>query len=351
MTGKKKITTMLELAVELDVSRQTLSRYFNDTGSVKDSTRLKIKNGLDKVDYVPNFFAMNMNRKRTRQIGVVIPDINDVVQSNFVKIIEERARVEDYIVIVQTSQNDRKREIGAIETLRSMNVDGIILSPLGNESDGIRILSISNDLPIVLIDSIIPGTEDRLDFVGTDNDFGMKIMVSYLVRSGKPPVFLPMPEVNQNASERLNAYNFYMNAAGLDPTIIEVDNHFNESWQFEEFGYNILKMALSNGKHTEDTILCANDRIAMGAVKAAQEFRLFEHNKDIATPFRIAGHDNDVLSRFIHPGLTTVSQDFDAIGRLAAETLISRLSQQANQVYSTPVATRIKPKLVVRDSA
>ena len=84
---RKTIRTMEELACEIDVSRPTLSRYFHDPSSVRGNTRAKIEARLAAVDYVPNFFARNLNRKRTRLIGVVVPHLNDIFQTSLINAI------------------------------------------------------------------------------------------------------------------------------------------------------------------------------------------------------------------------------------------------------------------------
>lgn len=343
---KKIIRTMEELSREIDVSRPTLSRYFQDPSSVRDRTRAKIEQRLAAVDYVPNFFAMNLNRKRTKLIGVVIPHLNDIFQTNMVNAIELAAAESDYRIIAQNSHNDPQREVSAIETLRSMNADGIIISPLGEASDRTMLRRAEAHLPVVLIDSPALGNVEDFDFVGNDNDQSIGLMVDYLVRSGHQPVFLPMPEVNLSPVERTKAYRDSMTRLGLKPEILDISNA-SVDWNFESFGYELMCGHFAAGRYTQATLLCANDRCAMGALKAAHEFGLFPAGK--VTDFRIAGHDNDVLTRFLHPGLTTVEQDVPRIAREALQILFRRMAEPRN-MSDPPITRRIPARLVLRDS-
>lgn len=344
---KKTIRTMEELAREIDVSRPTLSRYFHDPSSVRDRTRAKIEERLGQVDYVPNFFAMNLNRKRTRLIGVVIPHLNDIFQTNLINSVDFAAAQRDYRIIVQNSHNDPEREAIAVETLRSMNVDGIVISPLGHASDTAMLKRAGAHLPIVLIDSQADGGAQGFDFVGNDNDQSIGLAVDYLVRSGRDPILLCQPDVNLSAAERSAAYLAAMARHGRQGEIVDI-SRFGTDWDFEAFGYNVMSGAFAAGRYTRATVLCASDRIAMGAMKAAHEYGLFPGGK--VGEFRIAGHDNDVLSRFMHPGLTTVAQDVALIAQEAVAIILRRV--RTPRLEGEPAeCRRIPARLVVRDSA
>ena len=76
MTGRK-IRNMEEFAEVSGISRPTVSKYFNDPDSVRKSTRARIESALEQYDYRPNIFAINQNRKLTKNIGIVVPYLAD----------------------------------------------------------------------------------------------------------------------------------------------------------------------------------------------------------------------------------------------------------------------------------
>ena len=160
--------------------------------------------------------------------------------------------------------------------------------------------------------------------------------MDYLVRSGHNPVFLPMPEVNLSTPERTDAFRSAMARHGLEPHVLDI-SAFTTDWNFESFGYDVLRTLFAAGEYTTATILCANDRCATGVIKAAHEFGLFPGGK--IGDFRIAGHDNDVLTRFLHPGLTTVEQDVPRIAREAVEILLRRIASPRGQDETPRTAT------------
>jgi len=83
--NKPRIRTMTELSSAIGISRPTLSKFFQDADSVRGSTRERIEDALDTVDYVPNFFATKMNRDSTRIIGVIVPYLNDLFFTSLIQ--------------------------------------------------------------------------------------------------------------------------------------------------------------------------------------------------------------------------------------------------------------------------
>ena len=344
---RKTIRTMEELASEINVSRPTLSRYFHDPASVRSNTRAKIEARLADVDYVPNFFARNLNRKRTRMIGVVVPHLNDIFQASLINAIDAAAGHSDYKIIVQNSDNDPAREVAAIEALRSMNADGILIAPLGLASDTDMLRRAEAHLPLVMIDSRADTEAGAFDFVGNDNQHSIGLVVDYLVRSGHDPVYLPMPPVNMNAVERIEAYCAAM-ARHNRPVVVLADAAADPHWDFEDHGHMVMSLEFAAGRHTRSTVLCASDRVAMGALKAAHEFGLFPQGR--MAGFHLAGHDNDALTRFLHPGLTTVEQDVSRIAREAVSILLGRI-ETPRRADAPRDFRRIPARLVLRESA
>ncbi len=344
--SKPEIHTMEELSVAIGVSRPTLSRYFQDPTKVSRSSVERIRSGLEKVDYTPNFFATRMNRKTTGIIGVIIPYLNDLFFTRLQEEIERAAMKAGYTVITQCSHSDADIEARAAETFLSMNVDGAIVAPLGNHSD-LRVYDRLNArLPFVLMDSR-PKTLTDVDFVGTDHVQSTEIITEYLCRVGGPPVFLAMPRVNFNALEREVAYIAKMEELGLTPVVIGSD-FVRKDWHFEAHGLAVLDDQFSKGRLLQSSILCANDRVAIGALRAAAQHGL-EPGALRKGGLRIAGHDDYPLCPYTTPALTTVAQDVAAIGQAAINRLLEKL--RAEKMHGSQVTKLIDGVLKIRESA
>lgn len=325
MNKKKKISTMNELSDAIGISRPTLSRYFQDPGSVRESTSKKIKERLETVDYVPNFFATRMNRKSTGMIGVIIPYLNDLFFTRLLEEIETAAMNAGYTVITQCSHSDPGIEARAAETFMSMNVDGALVAPLGNQSDRAVHERLRSHLPFVLVDSR-PATMPNVDYVGTDHVQSTGLITEYLCRVGPPPVFLAMPRVNFNAMERENAYTKKLKELGHEPEVIGTEA-IDAEWHFEAHGEAVLDHYFSRNEYLERSILCANDRVAIGALRAASRHGLVPGRQQEGG-LRIAGHDDYPLCPFTTPALTTVAQDFEAIGKTSVSRLLELIAHK-----------------------
>lgn len=320
---KPRIQTMTELSKRIDVSRPTLARYFEDPESVLPSTAEKIHRGLAEVDYVYNFLATRQNRKSTGLIGVIIPHYRDLFFASLLDAIEAAAQEAGFTIITQSSKGDPETESNAVRKLRSMNVDGAIIAPLGLEASTRAFVSASRDFPVVFVDSQPASPIHGADFVGTDNAGSIGTIVDFLCRTGDAPVFLGMPCLNRNAAERENAYHSKMRALGLEGHLVETSG-LSGSWRFEEYGFEAMDAHFSRDRYIDATILCANDRVAIGAIRAANKYGLFNRGRERRRALRIAGHDDHPLSQYISPALTTVAQDIDGIGRDAVDLLVRR---------------------------
>lgn len=323
---KQKIATMKELSEVIGISRPTLSRYFNDPTTVRATTSEKIREGLEGVDYVYNFIATRQNRKSSRLIGVIVPHYKDLFFASLLGAIERAARDAGYTVIAQSSNGDANGESRAVARLRSMNADGAIIAPLGVESSTEVFRSASEDFPIVFTDSRPTDVVERADFVGTNNSQSISSMVEYLCRTGDAPKFLGMPHLTSNALEREEVYCDVMRQLGHHPEIISTDAA-PETWQFEAFGLGVMDDHFSHQRHIADTIMCANDRVAIGAIRAANKHGLFLRSGEPRVGLRIAGHDDHPLSQYMYPAVTTAAQDIDGIGATAVQVLLERVKQ------------------------
>ena len=349
MSGKKRINTMEQLSAEIGVSRATLSRYFQDPSLVRKSTSEKIAHLLTTVDYVPNFLARNMNRKRTGWFGVVLPHLNDLFYMTLLREIERRAEELDFSVLIQNSHGDPEKEVQAVKNLRSMNAEGVIVAPIGAVQNTPAFKRLSEDLPMVFVDARCPGLEKEFSFVGTDNAQSMKFMVDYLRRSGTPPKFLSMPSVNSNSDEREQAYIARMIEVGLEPQVIRGTSSAS-IWDFESHGYEVMRELIAGGLEVDATILCANDRLAMGALRAANEAGLIGAPDVDGPRLRIAGHDDHPLSQYMWPAMTTVSQDVSRIGRAAVDSISSQARADSDKGRK-PVEKLFPAQLCIRNSA
>ncbi|RAZ92574.1 LacI family transcriptional regulator [Mesorhizobium hawassense] len=334
--------TMQDFARSCGVSRPTLSKYFDDPTSVKPATRKRIEDALRSSDYQPNLFARNLNRKRTRSIGIVVPTVADPFYSEMVSRIELRLRDEGYWPIVISSHGSTELEAEATRTILSLKVSGALIAPLGQRSDRRALEKLTQVIPIVYFDTYLEGSTP---FVGNNNSQSMSTIVDYLCRSGEPPIYFDIPHINHNSPERLNGYVTSMKRLGNEPVVI--GNTKAYTWDFERIGYEQTEKMLSQGGLPGKTILCNNDRLAFGVMAAAFSSGL-KVGRKADCDLRVAAHDDHPLSRYTCPALTTMAQDFAAMAGRSVETLLTLLDEDGTAVVPK---VNLDATLVMRQSA
>lgn len=339
---RKIIRTMEDFSEFVGLSRPTVSKYFNDPDSVRPKTRILIEAAIKRSGFRPNLFAVNLNRRRTTILGIIIPNQLDHFYMAMTRRIQSLAEENGYLAVILSSDGKAEVEMRAIETLRSLNVAGAIIAPLGEQSHHSALAKLAEDVPIVYVDSPL---DDRSPFVGTDNLQSFHLIVDYLCRSGTAPCYFSMPGVNNNASKRREAYSMAMDKLGFEPKIIDLEP--STSWDFEHYAFEqTTRILRDKGKFPTSTVLCSNDRIAFGVSGALWQAGLkVGRLKD--SDIRVAGHDNNPLAAYMWPSLTTVAQDYDKIAELAIELLF-------NTIDGTPVDNKqilIEAEIKLRLSA
>jgi len=341
----RTIKNMAEFSELSGISRPTVSKYFNDPDSVRKSTRAKIEKALAQYEYRPNLFAVNLNKKRPKIVGLIVPDTADTFFSELVRRIEMRCVERGYLAIVLSSRGDSQLEARSIETLLSLKIAGAIVAPLGVHSDRQLMRSLRARIPMVFLDSSL---DEETPFVGTDNFQSVPLITEYLCRSGEPPTYFDMPAVNQNGPERKQAYVATMERLGLKPEIVAVSQ--KNDWRFEDIAFEQTRRVLEGNGFPTRTVLCANDRCAVGVMAA-----VFQHGlrigREPGCDIRIAGHDDQPHSRYGCPPLTTVAQDFDRLAQSAVAILLDRVESEDDGGNPEPQQVRLEGKLVMRASA
>lgn len=339
-----KIRNMDEFAAVAGISRPTISKYFHDPSSVKKSTRARIEEALEKHDYRPNIFAMNQNRKLTRTIGIVMPYLADPIFGEIARTIERRCIDAGYRTALFSSHGERSGEIEALESLRALRPSGVMLAPLGRFSDREFISGFCEEFPTVIFDRDIEGVGEA--FVGSDNASFVSQSVEYLTRTGDPPCFFEMKNpANPNSIARRQSYMKSMQERGFEPMVVQVDG---EGWEFERIGYDGGLLVIENRSLPTNTVLCSNDRLAIGFLAACYE-KGRRVGRGSGCALRVAGHDNHPHARFTCPSLTTVAHEYETISEIGVSTLFDLIEQGGR--FDERRVERFPTRLILRDSA
>lgn len=345
--SKKAIKTMEEFAEFVGLSRPTVSKYFHNPDSVRPTTRKRIEVAVESSGYRPNLLAVNLNRRQSRILGVIVPSMFDPFYMAVTRRIEQIVSAKGYLVLTLSSDGKQEQELEAIQTLASLNVAGSIIAPVGQRSAHSKLRDVKQDMPLVAMDSPL---DDETSFVGTNNAQSMGLMVNYLCRSCSPPVYFDMPAINDNSIQRRLAYTNAMDSLGLEPQFATIADPSQETWDFEKYAFDRTTTILNQKGFSAETVLCANDRLAFGVLAAAYQHGLkVGRGKDCE--LTVAGHDNQPLSAYTCPPLTTVSQNYDDIGRIATQILMAKLGNSDAPIDMVENQVLLNGELMLRESA
>ena len=333
---KPKIT-LKDIARELDVSISTVSKALKNSAEISKDTKDKIKAFAKFYNYRPNNIALSLKNKRTKNIGVIIPDIVHHFFTTVFRGIEKYANEKGYNVIVCISDESIEKEVINMEMLANGSIDGFILSlsaetQLKNEYTHLKEL-LDQGIPIVLFDRVT--SEIDCDKVVLNDKEIAREAVEHFISAGLKNIALVTTEKYFNVSESrrygyldaLEAHNIKIeeNLILTLPHDMENDSLITEFFQ----------------KNKVDAVLCVNEIFAIQSMSIIQNLG-FNVPNDIS----IIGFTNGILSRFSVPRLSTVAQHGELMGERAAKLLIDRMEwvDEVEEPFKTEVinATLIK---------
>lgn len=336
---KPKIT-LKDIAKELDVSISTVSKALKNSKEISKDTKDRIKAFAKFYNYRPNNIALSLKNKRTKNIGVVIPDIVHHFFTTVFRGIEMYANQMGYNVIVCISDESYDKEVINMEMLANGSIDGFILSLSAetqrkNDFTHLKEL-LDQGIPIVLFDRVAP--EVACDKVILNDMEIARESVEHLVEKGSKKIALITTDNYFNVSERRK--DGYIQA--LKDNDIPFDENLILTLPHDLDNTKLITEFLQKNKI--EGVLCVNEIFAVQCMSVIQQLG-YKIPEDIS----IIGFTDGILSRFSSPKLSTVAQHGEKMGGLAAEMLIKRM--ESTEVEEEPFRTEvIEATLIKRGS-
>jgi LacI family transcriptional regulator len=330
----KAKATLKQIAKELNVSVSTVSKALNDSPEISEQTKIKIKEYAKLKNYKPNVIGLNLKNRKTKTIGVIIPNI---LNSFFAKVfsgIEKVADEKGYNVIMCISNESLEKEAHTLEMLSNGTIDGFILS-ISEEAQKLHEYNhfkeiINDGTPIVMFDRI--ADEVVCDKVVVDDFDSALNSTQYLIDSGCKNIAL-LSSVDNLSVGKLRA-DGYLKA--LEKNNILVNENIILRTDSEEDLKEKIEALFDN--NTIDGVFALDENDSVAALKMS-----LKKGYKIPEDLSIIGFADGILaSRRLSPSLTTVSQHGVDIGVVAAKLLINRLeSKEENLPYETIVIKTI----------
>ena len=332
MADDKPVRTanIFDVARLAGVSHQTVSRVLNGLPNVRPATRERVEDAIAQLRYSPSPAARALVTRRTRTIGLITPSISDHGPASIAMHFNLAARAARYSVdTVSTADNDTGAVRGSIENLLRQRVDAIVLVVVDN---GVLEMIRGYDVGIPLIASA-SSARRHPRIVSLDQYRGARAAVRHLAELGHTRILhLAGPLRSPDATERIRGWRDELQQRRLD-----VVEPVHGDWSARS-GYDVgAEIDVAPGS----AIFVGNDQMTMGLLSAlrARELKVPE---DIS----VVGFDDVPEAPYQFPPLTTVRQDFAALGQLMMQKLLVELEEGGTHTEDTPIPTQ----LIVRDS-
>lgn len=335
---KTKIT-LKQIAKELNVSISTVSKSLSDNPEISIETRERIKAFAKMHNYKPNPIAQSLRSKRTKTVGVIIPEIAHDFFSTVLHGIERTAKKNGYNIITCFSDESFDKEIECIEALMDISLDGFIIAiskETQRRADYHHIRDcINHGMPVVLFDRV--SDDISCDKVIVDDAQSTYRAVNQLIETGCHRIAMfAIPDYISVGRLRTQGYkNALIDAQiPIDENLICVIEDVHKSDEQIEKFFNEQKF---------DAVLCSNEFLALKVLTQA-------HSRNILVPqqLSIIGMADGFLTQNSYPKMTAIDQHGGLIGEKSMELLIRRLEEtESESSFHTEI---IPTKLVLRQT-
>lgn len=305
------ITTVAKLA---GVSRATVSRYLND-GYVSDEKRRAIARVIKETGYIPSRQAKILRTGKTNLIGVIIPKINSASVSRMVAGLSSVFNESQYQMLLANTDNCENKEIDYLRVFTEKDrVDGIILVGTILTPEHERALK-NLQIPLIVLGQVFDG----FSCVYHDDYHAVREITSHILNRGTKPAYIGVTELDIAAGKSRHT--------GFLDACAEKNLEVPKKAQMEsDFSVDTAYLAcerLLDVCPEVDTIVCASDSIAFGAITCLREF-----GRSVPEDVQVTGVGDSDLSKVITPSLTTIHHHYKTSGMEAAKMLIGAMDKE-----------------------
>ena len=303
------MVTIRDVARASRVSVATVSRVFNESPRVSETTRLRVVKAAARLGYWPSGIARSLITNRTHALGVLLPDLHGEFFSEVIRGIDSAARQRRLHLLVSSYGAGPHDLLSALRAVRG-RVDGlIVMAPDLGVSEALQRGGAGGPTVLLNPERDVPGR----DSISIANFEGAHAVVGHLLALGRRRVAtIRGPEQNIDARQRLEGYRAALLEAGLEPSEeLEVRGNFTERSGYEG------ALELLERRPRPTAIFAANDHMAVGVLGALQDSHV-RAPEDVA----VVGFDDIPMARYLTPPLTTVHVDMTRLGQRAVEMLL-----------------------------
>ncbi len=331
-----KRSTLKDVAQSAGVSSGMAGRVMGNYGSFSEETRRKVMQAARSLRYTPNTIARSLRTRFTRTIGVLVSDITTSFWTSLVRGIQDRAAKEAFSVILCNSDEETRSEREFLSTLVERSTDGLIITPTQGNHAFLKRLA-RGLMPVVLVDRRIPGL--CVPTVSVDNEAAAFAAVRHLIGLGHTRIAI-VKGINgvETSDARFEGYRRALRENG-----IPLQESLVKEGRFLRDRAAAAARELLSLKKAPSAIFVCNEAMLSGTVIAVKEAGL-----RIPRDLSLIGFDDPEWASYTDPPLTTVSQPSYAMGMLAFDFLLARITGSRTAGHDENVV--LTPTLVERES-
>ncbi len=337
---KNNRVTITQVAERACVTIGTVSHVINGTASISAEVTARVQKAIRDLNYIPNMTAKSLRSKKSKQVGFLVPNLNNSFYPRILSTFINLAFDNEYIVQIFGYEYSLEKELQAINILSGNSVDiVIILNGFGDEAGIQQLLDMHKKVILADRFSDIKGA----NCIYFDNSQVMLEAISLLKSKGYRKIgFISEPLLFTNVRERFAAFQEALPAYGY--TFTEENVFICDGFRLDalENGYRYMKNVLDERDKTNlpDAFVATSDLLAIGIMRALRE-RGYQVPEDIG----IISFDNIEISSYVNPRLTTIEQNQTEMG-----TELFHLVQDINDNKKVDDKIILPQRLVVRDS-
>ncbi|MFH0879034.1 MAG: LacI family DNA-binding transcriptional regulator [Lentisphaerota bacterium] len=329
--------TIKDVAARAGVSHPTVSRVIHDDRQISDATKQRIRKIMKELGYRPNLIARGLVRNKTQVFAIVIPDFNPHVQP-IVRGIVDECRQRGYAPMLFSTEYWTEEDASYSYVVSNWRVDGVLIYNVVHHdrlTGDVKQLKADN-VPFVFINKYL--RKKNVNTVAIDNFQAVGQVVEHLASLGHRRIgILNGSLMAVDGVERLEAFKEALSRAGL---AYEERNTGNANFSDSEAEVETKRILAQADRPT--AIFCANDLMALGAIRAAKSLRL-----RVPSDISFIGFDDLEAGRWFTPALSTLQPPLRDIGAKAIDLLLKTIQDPRRKPEQIPLFA----KLLIRESS
>lgn len=335
--------TLKNIAEELNLSVNTVSRALRDMPDIGQETTHLVKETAARLGYRKNLAASYLKTTKSMMLGIVVPDICNPVYSYMYKGIEKICNETSYTLMLGNSNGNPEEESAVLSNMLDHGVDGIFLVPGMKDTQSHTQLENAN-VPYVILQRKFPGLS--ANFVQSNDCEGGYLAARHLYQLGhRSFLYISAPMYISSARDRYNGFMAYLKENDLTESAVQI----LECDSTRTGGYKAAKKWLEQqpGPHclSATAIFCFSDYVAYGVYSA-----IAKCNLRVPEDISVIGYDNNEYSDMTFPALTTVDILPYTVGRQSAEIMFDLINHKNKNNPGGHIEAVISPKLILRNS-